>query len=385
MIKRFGSWFSNNTKGGYRAHLKKILIDREKAKIPETLALLPQERIREEREGLIEKLEAENRKIRQKIKEMRKKVEENKITIRNIQNTEAQNLETDAQTDTFIFNCTVSDCKGMISNGTHKCAVCETKHCRKCREVKENEHECDPDTVETVSILKKDTKPCPKCAYQIHKLGGCDQMFCPGCKSLFSWRSGQIEYGAAHNPHALEWMRRNNMNARNIEDIPCGGLVPYNAISGNAIVKDETVLRVERVYRFVGELNYAIQRTVVDNATFDRVRMEYVKGNLSEKDWVQVVFKNDRKHERENTLRDILTTCRTLCVERFRNLAMKVQEDVRQNRRQSLRTVPGVYNEFLEDIEKIRVFVNETIQKELIPLGTRKPSLISDDWIYIAK
>ena len=55
-------------------------------------------------------------------------------------------------------------------------------------------------------MLKKDSKPCPKCSTVIHKIDGCDQMWCPCCKSAFSWLNGVIET-RIHNPHYYEYLR----------------------------------------------------------------------------------------------------------------------------------------------------------------------------------
>ena len=78
--------------------------------------------------------------------------------------------------------------------------------------------------------MKKDTKPCPKCGQLIHKINGCDQMWCPGCKTPFSWRTGEIERGHVHNPEYYRWMRETGQNiGRDPLDErfdPCGNQVP---------------------------------------------------------------------------------------------------------------------------------------------------------------
>ena len=81
----------------------------------------------------------------------------------------------------------------------------------------------DPDTKATAELLSKDTKPCPKCSIPIHKLEGCDQMWCTQCHTGFSWKRGTIE-NRIHNPHYYEWQRQNNggQAPRNPGDFECG-------------------------------------------------------------------------------------------------------------------------------------------------------------------
>lgn len=110
---------------------------------------------------------------------------------------------------TTSFICPVVNCDGIVTGG--KCSYCKNAICVKCHTLKnpcaEGPHECDPNVLATMNLLKKDTKPCPKCKIPIHKIDGCDQMFCVKCKTAFSWKTGKIETGIVHNPHYFEWMR----------------------------------------------------------------------------------------------------------------------------------------------------------------------------------
>lgn len=111
----------------------------------------------------------------------------------------------------FQHKCCDADCLGFVSSAW-KCGLCEKFSCTHCHEVKGSTmdeveaHVCDAGNVETVKLLKTDTKPCPGCGAYIHKTAGCDQMFCTLCKQLWSWNTGRIEE-RGHNPHYLEWMR----------------------------------------------------------------------------------------------------------------------------------------------------------------------------------
>lgn len=111
---------------------------------------------------------------------------------------------------TFVMKCTRPTCEGFV--GTNwKCGLCEVQFCKECGEECGNEdtnHTCDPDVRSTHQALRKEAKPCPKCAAMISKIDGCDQMWCTQCQTAFSWRTGQIETAHIHNPHYFQWMRQ---------------------------------------------------------------------------------------------------------------------------------------------------------------------------------
>jgi len=102
--------------------------------------------------------------------------------------------------------CPVDNCRGFVNNRWN-CGVCSVKVCSECHEIKKDNHTCDPATVETIKVMKKETKNCPKCYTPIYKLQGCDQMWCTMCKSAFSWTTGKIINGPVHNPHYFEYLR----------------------------------------------------------------------------------------------------------------------------------------------------------------------------------
>jgi len=112
----------------------------------------------------------------------------------------------------FYLACPTKNCRGFI-NKQWKCGICSSRICSDCHEVKPDMgiHQCDPDVKASVDVLRKDSKPCPKCASLIHKISGCDQMWCTRCRTAFSWNTGAIEE-TVHNPHFFEWLRTRDDN-----------------------------------------------------------------------------------------------------------------------------------------------------------------------------
>lgn len=116
----------------------------------------------------------------------------------------------------FVMKCPAGDCQGFVGLNW-KCGLCATHVCKECRDplmasLEDATHVCDPEKVLTAKAIQKEAKPCPNCASQISKIDGCDQMWCTQCQTAFSWRTGEIET-RVHNPHYFEWMRRNGTPA----------------------------------------------------------------------------------------------------------------------------------------------------------------------------
>ena len=193
LIQKFtSSWVDGNKKGNYRYHRKKMIVELAKAYTPEILADIQREKdeLRETEKELhalyenLASIQQEIVEIRQDItdatsllcgkkiftwKEKKKEwAELNKLILKNkdfnrqeeyklrriadklrhgIEKTEKPNKNYH-----FVCPCPRSDCKGLIEKESFRCAVCEKKICRMCREPKRSKdktpkHICNPDTI----------------------------------------------------------------------------------------------------------------------------------------------------------------------------------------------------------------------------------------------
>lgn len=101
--------------------------------------------------------------------------------------------------------CYVDNCKGFLDI-YHRCMICKKYSCKHCLLPLDKNHKCNEDDIKTLGLLKNDSKNCPVCGVIIHKIDGCDQMWCVLCHCAFSWETGKIET-VIHNPHYLDWLR----------------------------------------------------------------------------------------------------------------------------------------------------------------------------------
>ena len=209
----------------FKEHIEGILFDREKALLPATQPLV-EEKIRKKN---IKKQMSDidiliNDLVRQK------KILENEYYVRPLKK---QNEE---KSHGFVRQCPADGCRGFLST-QWKCGLCEKWTCPECHEFKgdnrDSPHTCDPNSVETAKMLKKDSKPCPKCQCLIFKVSGCDQMWCTQCRTAFNWSNGNIVHNNIHNPHYHEWMRMNNTRAAQPIAQAVGGHCGLNMLNHN--------------------------------------------------------------------------------------------------------------------------------------------------------
>ena len=359
----------------YRVHLKKISLEREQSKLPETLAQIPRYK--------------KEQKQQEELKKLSILLQESKIRTRKIQS-KISNLEfqNEYKTDTksiprFICPCPTDGCKGLIDSNFF-CNLCETSICRRWRLLlnEEEKHECDEEVVATVKLLRGDTKSCPKCATPIYKIDGCDQMWCTQCQTPFSWKTGQIVEGIIHNPHAIRWQRENAHLIRDNRDIPCGGLIRMHTLS---MLPRNEYNSLYPIHRRIAELPSEYGGLLIlntPNEDYEDLRKKLVLNQITEDQFKQKIFERDRRNARKEENHRILETLQTLTIERFRELAQKCREVESNNLAAAtqLARYKTFVKKFKNDMEKIRKFINDAFQAELPFLGTPYPYIIPKNW-----
>lgn len=221
------------------------------------------------------------------------------------------NTETRRQARSFVRSCPQEDCRGFLSQ-RWICGLCNTHVCSKCHETKQEktEHTCNPDNVATAQLLVRDTKGCPKCGTQIHKIDGCNMMFCTQCHTPFCWRTGEIiQNERIHNPHYYEWLRQNSSDGtipREPGDVPCDDRITIRMIRNKLEQADllsydleDTLWNIHRICLHIEmvEVPRLRERIGVSNVG---IRINYMMNLCTKKEWMHELYKR-AKHSEKNT------------------------------------------------------------------------------------
>lgn len=327
----------------YKKHREDILFDREKSQLPEAQIIV-------ERHNRAKPYETEASNIYQKMRELERELSKyrdlsNRLTIaatdlRNgvearmeveeilhLYDTPSENnpvipaekKKAEEPKREFIMPCPVTDCRGLLSQA-YKCGVCETYVCPDCHVVKkareDAEHTCDPDTVKTVSAIKKECRSCPKCAANIYRIHGCNQMFCTNCKTGFDWKTGKATGGPAHNPHYFEWLAQTGRTATYHEHVTngirCGGNVLdlfevarflFNTSIPNegSLNENYKLLRLDRFLHHIEHVEMPRFRILENHQENLQLNVQYLKKQISEEEWKKTLQQREKrryvKHE----------------------------------------------------------------------------------------
>lgn len=351
-------------------HRENILFEREKCLMPETQEYV----VREKQIREMTKQAEEARLASDRYKRIAIDLEEEVRMMR--QYGAPQQLEKKE----FVRKCPVENCKGFLST-RWKCELCDNHICSECNEIKSENHECDPGNVETVKLLKKDTKPCPKCGTLHFKISGCSQMWCPDCHTAYNWNTGRIEAGIIHNPHYYEFQRTNGAargRGRNLGDIPCGGIPTiyelnqifgYNSRYYNTDRKSrhQEYYDIHRLILHTQdyELRWNFRIREVNNRD---LRVEYLLNNISDENFKRTIQKREKANDKKRDIANILQMFVDTGGDLMRQM---VQDPTEENRL-----------EILNLIKNLRDYVNKsflTISKRY----TSKNFRITDKWEFV--
>ena len=173
--------------GPYKKHREDVLMERE-------ISILPTRQPRVEAKLKVREVEGEIRKVNKELQELdlaRSKVLRSshrlsaQITRYTAESegrappawtlTEGEKAATPEKAK-FIMKCPDGDCRGFLSTA-YKCGTCQQWACSDCLIIKgkdkDVEHTCDPGLKESVALIIKESKPCPKCGERISKVDGC--------------------------------------------------------------------------------------------------------------------------------------------------------------------------------------------------------------------
>ncbi len=223
----------------------------------------------------------------------------------------------------FVRSCPNDTCKGFLST-RWMCGLCGCSVCSKCHEIKgdNKEHSCDPNNVATAQLLMNDTRSCPSCSVQIHKIDGCNMMFCTQCHTAFCWKTGEIiKNQRIHNPHYYEWLRQNSKDGnipREQGDEIGGGNQNgcYDRISIRAIRDklerydlisydlEDILWNIHRINIHIGmeEIPRLIMFARRDHVD---LRINYMMNRYTEREWRHELYRRAKRDEKNASIRQV--------------------------------------------------------------------------------
>jgi hypothetical protein len=322
--------------GRYKDRKKMLMFEREKALLPATQIELAEDEKKEEvlkkQRVLMMRMKTVEKDMKHYMKIYKAKkssaqekedayvlMEEHLEKMRNIRN-KIIKIREDAELNAeipkeekktqMVVPCSMNDCRGFVvsEEKSFACGMCKTEHCKKCRCKKDDEHKCDPNTLETIKLLASDTKPCPKCHIPIFKIAGCDQIWCTGCHTAFSWKTGQIETGHIHNPHYWEYLQKQGRDVDGVRNMMGINARPN---MNQCLTLEDTIMDYSNEYyrglcvAIMHMRHGTVQERDDMNANKD-LRKRYLLKEIDEKGLKMVLYKRERKRKFNAELVQIL-------------------------------------------------------------------------------
>jgi hypothetical protein len=376
-----------------KIHRENVLFDREKSMLPATQ---PAVELAINRRAISKQMQ----EIYERKANLKKQLKDLETTLHDLQYAYQRGgvyEKSEAKTH-FTRKCPQENCKGFLSSSM-KCGICESVTCKDCNEIvkDKNEHECDPETVATVKLLNKDTKPCPSCGTMIHKVSGCNQMWCPDCQNAFDWRTGNIERGVIHNPHYYQYMQNNPATAqrRNHGDFECGGM-PNPMVTLWSAEGYDIIRHCYRILMHIQAVELERYRTNhVQNNEY--LRVQYMLNELTEPLFKKELQKTEKKRQKYQDIYDIFQMVHTTGAMYMRELSEFDQQlpkthqinlgrqhnyyyNTRQGPVNKNLKLPTRVDDIVHELEQLRLYANRAMEHVSNRYSKCKTPKLLENW-----
>ena len=358
LIKIFGVKFINTI---YKEHIKNLLYEEQCIEIPkilpEVVKLKEIKKIMNDKNSLEKKLKKiENTNSLEYILE-KHKINGYKEYLSNLR------LIKVTIKKEYKYPCASNNCMGFVDSKWY-CSLCEKTTCNKCHILKNDNHVCLNDDIETALHIKNNSKACPSCNIAIIKSNGCDQMWCANCHTVFDWKTGIIKKNIViHNPEYFRYMRDNNLKiARNPND-GCDNELFRSYRSLNELRKKINNNEVDKLTNFYRRILHLENVELVEkrekinnrNIKYDKERIRYVMEEIKEKQYKTNLMSKFKLFEYLNEAMSIDVTLLEICKSTFIEL-IKILNDMYVNKvdftkiNVSELSILINYNKFTDDI-----------------------------------
>ena len=368
-------------RGDLKKHREEVLLNREMNLLPSTQLVIQEKKDRE--------------KIKEKIRSLKREIYKLQTKL----DTQASREER-----AFVRKCPQSNCNGFL-NSRFKCGICEVSICSICLEVKSQktqgdksqgdetqgdqtqddsqEHVCDPNIVSSVQMIKKDSKPCPKCKTLIFRIYGCHQMYCtfPGCDTAFDWVTLRIlDKKRVHNPHLYDYLMRQGQP--NIDRDGCDDDFPHVTRVVNVmrnIPHSVPYQLVMRIHRFVNHVRsqeivdrYPAFPDILDPRLNEDVRIKFLQGEIDREKLKWILQKREKARELKQRIHNVVETFVLVSSDLFIKLIAQISAS--DDNGSSMHFIEDFSREFSE----IRKYTNSVLEELSEKEGITVPVLDED-------
>lgn len=415
-------------KKDYRQHCNSLIFDQEISRLAETMPEV-------DKAIKLDKIKERKKIVMKALEKARKAYNDLKSQKWDCDN-EMYHLENDISPKKtareFIHPCPADHCRGFLSTAW-KCKVCNLRMCGKCHVIINQgdtagggdgiqEHICKQEDIDSVNFVKRDTRPCPSCGIRIHKIQGCDQMWCTRCHHAFSWRTGCIVTGAIHNPHFFAWQRESvGTVQRQPGDVPCGGwprlprrwTSPRQALSALNFTKvpdniecvtkiwrggqwirpsyNEILQMIHRGCVHIHEETIADMRDIITHNDNCDLRVAYIRKKIDKTKMQQILGRRYLKVCKTRDMIHIFELLDTVGMEKtiainkkINELAPKYESWCNKMATTDSKLVPDLFfqdtRKYIVEMNRLRAYCNNELEK-IADIYNQKVPMINSQWI----
>ena len=236
-----------------------------------------------------------------------------------------------------------------VISSAWKCHKCSFYTCNRCMNTKLEGHVC-AERRDHGHAAPKGLEAVPRVLDLRHKIDGCDQMFCTGCKTPFSYRTGRFINGQIHNPHYYEYMNTTAGRVRNLNDIPCGGLPSVLELRSFIIRSGEQAREAQtsachRLIAHIDNVSVPHYTPAQDVNTHRLMRVAYIRGKTTRTECEKRLREIEQRLRRRQEITDVLTMVRDATSDNMRSLVVRQM----------------TLTEFLDDFAKILSYAESAL------------------------
>lgn len=348
----------------WKVHRENVLYEREVSMLPETQPYVAQELKRRENAELLASMWKERTSLKRKMNEIDR-------TMSEVRNNMTPPLDADARSE-FVHQCGSDTCDGFLSTAW-KCRKCHGWTCSDCGVFKGHNpegHVCKNEDKASMEAIKKDSRRCVGCGIYVHKISGCNQMYCTVCHTAWDYRTGKKVNGTIHNPHYIEMRRNLNLLARDINDVPCGGAPSVGELKMAFRQNDNMYIQLGGLLRVVMHLQHEELRRYPDRVDVNDNRDLRVKHTLGEIERAEMKRKIQQREKKNLKNRDI-----NMILQMFITTTSDLLRQAVNNKEIRLPTASMI----LQNIKRLVKYTNGELGKVATRMGSVVPCIQTRD------